>query len=160
MIVVADTSPINYLIAITQIEVLPKLYSAVLIPPTVKNELQSLAAPGAVHQWIASPPEWLHVRQPTRAPDAELMRIRIDPGEREAILLAEEVGADEIILDDLRGRREAERRKLHAVGTLGVLQAASRKKFLDLRKALELLRSTSFYITEELMDRLMAEAKE
>jgi predicted nucleic acid-binding protein len=88
------------------------------------------------------------------------MRIRIDPGEPEAILLAEELGADEIILDDLRGRREAERRKLQAIGTLGVLQAASRKKLLDLRKALELLRSASFYITEELLERLIAETKE
>jgi len=160
MIIVADTSPINYLIAIAQIEVLPKLYAAVLIPPTVKKELQSLAAPVAVRQWIGSPPKWLQVRQPTRTPDADLMRIRIDPGEREAILLAEELGADEIILDDLRGRREAERRNLHAIGTLGVLQAASRKRLLDLRETLELLRSTSFYITEELLERLMAEAKE
>jgi len=68
MIVVADTSPIIYLIAIAQIEVLPKLYAAVLIPPTVKKELQSFAAPGAVRQWIGSPPKWLQVRQPTRAP--------------------------------------------------------------------------------------------
>jgi predicted nucleic acid-binding protein len=84
--------------------------------------------------------------------------VRIDPGEREAILLAEELGADEIILDDLRGRREAERRKLHPVGTLGVLQAAPKKGLLDLRKALQRLRETNFYIAEELLDQLIADA--
>jgi predicted nucleic acid-binding protein len=47
MTVVADTSPINYLIAIAQIGVLPKLYTAVLIPPTVKKELEYRAAPDA-----------------------------------------------------------------------------------------------------------------
>jgi hypothetical protein len=32
-----------------------------------QKELQSLAAPGWVRQWIGSPPEWLQVRQPVRA---------------------------------------------------------------------------------------------
>lgn len=91
-------------------------------------------------------------------PDTELLRIRIDPGEREAILLAEELGADEIILDDLRGRKEAERRKLHAIGTLGVLRAAAMSGLVNLRDALVQLRATSFYITDELIERLLAES--
>jgi predicted nucleic acid-binding protein len=83
-----------------------------------------------------------------------------------AIGIAREIGASPPsaiaaqAAEEANPRREAERRKLHAIGTLGVLQAASRKKLLDLRKALELLRSTSFYITEELLERLMAETKE
>jgi predicted nucleic acid-binding protein len=87
------------------------------------------------------------------------MRVRIGPGERDAILLAEESGADVLVVDDQRGRKEAERRKLHTVGTLGVLQFASRKGLLDLREALDRLRSTSFYISEELIDRLIAETR-
>ena len=159
MIVVADTGPINYLIWIGQIAVLSKLYTTVLIPEAVRDELRKPGAPEFVRRWIEAPPEWLEIRKPIRAPDVELMRVRIGPGERDAILLAEESGADVLVVDDQRGRKEAERRKLHTVGTLGVLQFASRKGLLDLREALDRLRSTSFYISEELIDRLIAETK-
>jgi hypothetical protein len=49
MIVIADTSPINYLVLIEQIEVLPKLYGRILIPPSVYEELQSVRNPVAGH---------------------------------------------------------------------------------------------------------------
>lgn len=82
----------------------------------------------------------------------------LDAGEFDAILLAQEIGANEIILHDQIDRREAERRKLHTVGTPGVLRDAAKEGFLHLRQALTCLQSTNFYITEELIDRLLAEA--
>ncbi|HZL56724.1 MAG TPA: DUF3368 domain-containing protein [Bryobacteraceae bacterium] len=160
MIVVADTGPINYLIAIAQIEVLPTLYGRILVPDSVRDELRKDAAPKIVRQWIAKPPEWLEIRTPTMAPDAELLRVRIGSGERDAILLAEESGADQLIVDDLRGRREAERRQLHAIGTVGVLRAAAKRRLLSLKDALTRLRATNFYIDQELFDRLIAEAEQ
>lgn len=160
MIVIADTGPINYLISIGHINVLPRLYSTVLIPSAVRDELRDAGAPDLVRRWIDSPPEWLEIRQPTLLPDAELLRIRIGRGERDAILLAQEAGIDDIILDDQLGRREAERRKLHAVGTLGVLRAASKEGFLNLRDALALLADTNFSLTDELIAKLLAEAEQ
>jgi predicted nucleic acid-binding protein len=61
-------------------------------------------------RWIAGPPEWLEVRMPTMKPDAALIAAELDAGEFDAILLAEELGASELILDDMDGRKEAERR--------------------------------------------------
>ena len=55
MIVVADTSPINYLVSINEIAVLPKLYGTVIIPPAVRDELSRDRAPEIVRRWIASP---------------------------------------------------------------------------------------------------------
>ena len=160
MIVIADTGPVNYLIAFGHIDLLPKLYSTVPIPSAVRDELHDAGAPDPVRRWIHSPPEWLEIRQATLLPDPELLRLRIGPGEREAILLAQEIGADDIILDDQLERREAERRKLHAVGTLGVLRAASREGFLNLREALGRLADTNFYITQELIDKLIAQEEQ
>jgi predicted nucleic acid-binding protein len=61
MIVIADTSPINYLVQIGEI-VLPRLYSGqILVPPSVYNELKHPRAPDAVRRWINQPPEWLRV---------------------------------------------------------------------------------------------------
>jgi predicted nucleic acid-binding protein len=118
MIVIADTSPINYLVLIDHIEVLPKLYGRILTPPAVCDELRSALAPLPVRRWIAHPPLWLEVQAAGRAPDAALLQAQLGAGEREAIVLAQELAADELIIDELRGRREARRRHLHFTGTL------------------------------------------
>ena len=51
MIAVTDTSPICYLILIGEIDILPKLYSQVLVAPAVVAELLHEDAPGAVRSW-------------------------------------------------------------------------------------------------------------
>lgn len=155
MIVIADTSPINYLVLIGSVDLLPQLYGRILVPPSVCSELQHPHSPEPVRSWIAHPPAWLEIVAPRQTPDSALIEAGLDPGERDAILLAQELGADELIMDDLDGRREAERRHLPVTGTAGVLRAAAKLGLVDLRGALERLRSTSFYISQEMLDRLI-----
>ena len=64
---VSDTSPINYLVLIGQINVLPTLYGRVLIPQSVYEELGALEAPETVREWRANLPSWIEVpsEQPT-----------------------------------------------------------------------------------------------
>ncbi len=83
----------------------------------------------------------------------------LNNGERDAILLAEELGADQIVIDEIRGRREAKRRRLHFTGTLGVLSAAAERGLLDLRSAIDRLRRTNFYIAQDILDRLIQDAE-
>ena len=153
MIVIADTSPINYLIEIGEVEVLPGLDGRVFVPPTVCAELQRARASERVRTWIAQPHPWLEVRAPNRSPDAQLAHL--DAGERDAILLAEEWGADQLIIDEIRGRREAERRQPPFTGTLGVLAAAAESGLLNLRSAVDRLRHTNFHIAQNILDRLI-----
>lgn len=87
MIVIADTSPINYLIQIEQIDVLPSLYGRILVPVSVCDELRRAQAPHDVQRWIANPPNWLEGRTPRHSPDAALLEARLGR-ERDAILLA------------------------------------------------------------------------
>jgi predicted nucleic acid-binding protein len=54
--IVADTTPLNYLVLIHAAEILPNLYRKVLIPPTVKAELAHANAPDMVRAWISKPP--------------------------------------------------------------------------------------------------------
>ena len=159
MIVIADTSPISYLVSISEIDILPKLYGRVLVPPSVADELRHPRAPEAVRSWIAAPPAWFEVRATSLAADEDLLQADIEIGERDAILLAQELGADELIIDDMSGRREAERRHLPVTGTVGVLRAASRLGLLDLRDAFERLRRTNFHIAESVLERLIREEK-
>jgi hypothetical protein len=66
MIIIADTSPINYLVCIEEIDLLPALFGHVIIPPSVCNELKDAGAPETVRGWIARPPAWLRACKPPR----------------------------------------------------------------------------------------------
>ena len=56
MIVVADATPLRYLILIEAVAILPALYERILIPAVVAEELQRPRTPLPVRQWMASPP--------------------------------------------------------------------------------------------------------
>jgi hypothetical protein len=77
-------------------------------------------------------------------------------GEREAIVLASELSADALLMDDRDGRREAEKRSLSVLGTLRVLADAAEHGLLNLRVTLDRLRQTNFRADEQLMQRLLA----
>jgi len=162
MIVVADTSPLNYLILIEAIDVLPKLYGRIVIPRAVREELMRERTPAKVRQWIEQPPAWLEVLSPSIQADAGLAKL--DQGERDAITLAEELSANheiiQLIVDELLGRRVAERRNLPVIGTIGVLREAAEIGLLDLRQAFDRLQQTSFHVSPTLLTSLLRESSQ
>jgi len=158
MIVIADTTPLNYLVLIAQAELLPRLFGQVLIPPAVLEELNDEETPAPVRTWLPSHPPWLEVRPLRSVPDPELRRL--DAGEREAIALAEELRADQLLLDEAEARMEAARRHIPFIGTLGILRKAAQLKLIDLRAALIRLQETSFYIDPTLIRSLLEEDAE
>jgi predicted nucleic acid-binding protein len=70
-------------------------------------------------------------------------------------MLAGELSADQLIIDDRQGRREAERRGISVMGTLGVLREAAILGLLDLRTAVKRLEGTTFHIAPEVLARLL-----
>ncbi|MGB9242454.1 MAG: hypothetical protein WCC03_03805 [Candidatus Acidiferrales bacterium] len=153
MIVVADTSPINYLILIEEIDILRQMYGTVVIPPAVRRELLRPSAPEIVRRYIGQLPAWLEVRSPSNPP--ELSLVALDPGERDAIMLATELHADQLIVDDRQGRNEARKRGIPVMGTLGVLREAATLGLLNLPAAVKRLEATSFHIAPEVLMSLL-----
>jgi len=90
MIVVSNTSPVCYLLLISQIDVLPTLFNRIILPQAVREELLSEGAPTVLQTWIAQPPAWLEIKYVVTKFDVELDRLHL--GEREAIVLAERLG--------------------------------------------------------------------
>jgi predicted nucleic acid-binding protein len=150
MIVVADTSPLNYLIQIDCIEVLPALYGEVFIPHEVHHELLASGAPLKVQSWALNSPGWLQIRSALSADRPEL-RV-LDSGEQAAIYLALELNADQLLLDESKARHIATSLlNVEVAGTLRVLRDAHYAKLLDAYEAFERLRShTNFYLTPKL----------
>lgn len=142
MIVISDTSPINYLILIGESDILEKLFKRIVVPQAVFSELHHTKTPQQVKDWIANAPSWLEVKQA----DASLFMPtkRIGDGEREAIALAMELKADAILIDDRDGTQEARRQSLIALGTVNLLERAAENGLLDLPETLDRLSQTSF----------------
>ena len=88
-VVIADTSPLNYLALIGEVEILRALYNKVVVPPEVLVELLDSDAPLPVRDWVRSRPAWFEVRA-VRTACIPLSLQHLDAGERAAILLAQE----------------------------------------------------------------------
>ena len=154
MFVVADSSPLNYLLLIDVIQVLPKLFGQVFIPEAVSRELQSAAAPPKVAGWMLQPPSWLLVQMASPLDDKELEKL--GAGEREAIILAlADPSGALLLIDEGRGRRQADQRQIRFMGTLGVLDNAAANGLIDLPSAIKRLVQTNFYVTPNLLRTLL-----
>jgi predicted nucleic acid-binding protein len=152
IVVVADTSPLNYLIQIECETLLPALYERVIVPTAVMQELAHPRTPSIVRNWAGHSPQWLEVRQVCAPSDAGLTGL--DPGERAAIQLAQEVHADLLLMDERMGVKLAKLRGLEVTGTLGVLVTAARKRLVDIDVALAKLQETDFRCTPQLLGKV------
>ncbi|HEX9986051.1 MAG TPA: DUF3368 domain-containing protein [Thermoanaerobaculia bacterium] len=155
MIVVADSTPLHYLILLGHAEILRQLYENVLIPDAVAAELRASSAPRQVSEWMSAPPSWLLIVE-IATEDIVTVTAELDRGERAAIALAEKTGADLMLIDESAGRAEARRRSLRVTGTLGVLRAAAEAGLLDARDVVSRLQATNFYVDEALLRTVFA----
>jgi predicted nucleic acid-binding protein len=159
MIVVADTSPLNYLIQIECDHLLHKLYRRIVVPRSVMEELSHMGAPLAVRAWLEQVPGWIEIRGLSSPPDQTLEHL--GSGEREAIQISSELRADLLLIDERKGRLEAKRRGFRTTGTLGVLLSASELKLIDPETSYHrLLRETTFRITPELEEQFLAQIRQ
>lgn len=159
MIVVADASPLNYLIQIDCDPLLARLFGHVFVPSAVMEELRHPAAPPAVASWLSHIPSWIEVRVVSARRDPTLEAL--DPGEREAIQLAQEQHADLLLIDERRGRLEAKRRGIATTGTLGVLLVAGKRGLIDAETAFQrLVNETTFRTRPEVRERFLTECRE
>lgn len=152
MLVVADSSPVHYLVLIHQSDLFPKLFGEVLIPDQVAAELSHDHAPQVVRDFMAQRPDWLKVQSPQTIEPIPT----IDEGEEAAISLAKEIHADLLLIDDLDGRGAAKRFGLQIIGTLGVLELASSKGLVDLPAAIEALQATNMRLSDKLVQVVLA----
>jgi predicted nucleic acid-binding protein len=153
MRVVSNTTPLNYLVLIGEADLLAELFGRVVIPEAVSRELADPRAPAEVRNWVVAPPAWLDVQAAPTPPDSDLADLHA--GEREAIALALEIGADLLLVDESGGRRVAGHRGIAIAGTLGVLDRAAERGLINFRQAVELLRHTTFRVSEAVLQPLL-----
>ena len=150
LVVVADSSPINYLMAIGYIELLPNLNSHVILPSAFYGELSDRGSSDTVRQGASAFLAWISIQTPATSPQ---LPSGLHLEEMDAIFLAEELLAGLILMDDAAGVRFALERGLTITGTLGVLVEAAQNGWVQIVGALSKLKNTDFRATPDLYER-------
>jgi predicted nucleic acid-binding protein len=152
---VSNTTPLRYLIAIEQEHLLGHLFERVFVPTAVHEELTDARTPDFVRRRVMSLPAWFEVRA-VEETGTTAFSVTLHRGEREAILLAETLPADVLLIDEQAGRMVAVGRNLPLSGTLGILEREDSMGFVsDFPRVLQELVASGFFIADTLEQRLL-----
>jgi predicted nucleic acid-binding protein len=160
VIVVANAGPLIALARIDHLSLLPDLYGQVSIPPAVQREITNFGPqrPGAAEIKKVS---WVKVVEIQDTIALRLLRERLDLGESEAIVLALEMEADLLLIDEARGRRVAEARGLNKTGTIGTLILAKKRGLIPaITPLLDNLIASGFHMSPNLYQTAQSLANE
>lgn len=161
MIVVSNTSPITNLAAIGKLHLLQQIYNTIIIPQAVYEEMVSLdyPVPGSTEVQTLS---WIQTQQINNYPLVAQLQTEIDPGESEAIVLAIELKADRLIIDDYKARVVATRLGLKFTGLLGILLLAKNQELIvSVQPILDaLINQANFRVSHQVYSRILRSANE
>jgi predicted nucleic acid-binding protein len=157
MIVISDTSPLQYLAVLERIELLHRLFDEIHCPNVVLRECLHPQAPEVLRAWAASVPEWVVVDEVREVdPDLEFL----DDGEAAALTLGRRLGAELLLIDERDGRRCAIALGFAVAGTLNILAQAGTRGWLDYHAEVARLRQvTNFRVTDFVVHAVWEEAK-
>ena len=153
MIVVSDTTAITSLIQIGRVNLLAQIYGEVLIPEAVQSELSVL------HPKL---PDFIRVQKISNQNHYHRLMNLLDEGEAEAIVLAKEISAETVLMDEADGRRVALAEGLHIVGTLGVLIEAKQRGLIHSVREVtgELENTATFHVSDTVKEIIFRAAGE
>jgi predicted nucleic acid-binding protein len=157
--IVGDSSPLIALAIVGQLDLLPRLFQRVIVPPAVWEEVTVSGSdlPGALEVSRAT---WLEIQDPPPAMLQSLM-ILLGNGEAQAITLALSIPRSTVLLDDAQARRVAERFGVARIGTLGILRRAKRAGMIGaIKPLLAQLQANGIHIRQNLIDSVLRDVAE
>ena len=160
--IVADAGPLIALARIQRLSLLQALYSDVLMPVAVQRELHlGTPRPGAQVLTHAMNEGWLRAQAVDNTAELASLNRVLDAGEAEAIVLAEQVTCQFLLIDDWHGRTVAKQRGLTVAGVAGVLLAAKRGGLItDLSPVLAELVTIGYRLSPQLVAEVLRLAGE
>ena len=153
MVIVSDASPVTSLIQVGQLELLNAVFGQVVVPRAVYNELCKV--PG--QQTIIDQQNWLFIDHAKDLKHVKTLENELDAGEAEVIVLALEMKADYLVIDEFKGRNKAEEIGLKIIGSLGVLLQAKQKGLISAVKPLidDLIQKAEFRVHPALYQQVL-----
>jgi len=161
MIVVSNTTPLIGLASIQRFDLLRQLFGEIYIAQAVYDEavVAGREAGGAKREVTAA--TWIKTVSVKDRLAVEVLLDELDLGEAETIVLAREIGADWVLMDEKKGRRKLTQLGLNKIGTVGILLKAKQSGLLPtIRPELERLRRQGFSLSQAVIDAVLQQAGE
>ncbi len=157
--IVADTGPLIAFLQISRLDLLQQIVVSLFIPDAVYEELV-LQGQGAARATEIAQNPWIQRKSVTNREALTLFPAPLHAGEREAIVLAQELDA-QLLIDERRGRRHARERGIEVIGSLRILAEAKRLGFITaVKPLLESMRATGYWIEQRLIAFFLQEVGE
>ena len=151
MVVVADTSPLTALLHLRQMQLLPQLYGIVYLPEAVAAELNILITFGYDISFLQNTAVFV-IKPVTDQSRVQQISQQLDKGEAEAIVLAIEIGAGLLLIDEKLGKNVAQAAGIRCLGVVGLLIEAKSKGLISQIKPLldDLVQNLNFRLSEKI----------
>jgi len=148
-IIVSDTSCLILLQKIHQLNLLKDLFGKIIITQEVQNEFNGTL------------PDFFAIQDARDVNYVRILETFLDKGEASVIALALEFDDCLLIIDELKGRKEAKSMGIKITGTLGVLLLAKEKKLIDrIKPLIDQIKNTNFRINKQLINKVFKMAGE
>ena len=156
--VIVNSTPLIILSKIGELEILKNLYCEIMIPRAVfeevtrKNDL-------AKEKILKS--EWIKIFEVQDKSDRKIYQAKLHDGEVEVMMLAKEISADLLIIDDNAAKKFAKFLGFKVTGTLGILLKAKAEKIIsEVRPILDKMLAEKFYISDKILNLVLKTAGE
>jgi predicted nucleic acid-binding protein len=161
MIIVSDTTPLIGLASIGKLDLLQELFGEVYIPQAVFDETVTFGRENSKAKQLVSNASWIHVVEVKDRLAVNVLLDEMDLGEVETIVLASEMNADWVLMDEKKGRRKLSQLNIPKIGTLGILLKAKELNLIPvLKPEIEELQKSGFSISPLLVDEILDAAGE
>jgi uncharacterized protein len=161
MIVVSNTTPLIGLASIQRFELLRQLFGAIHIPQAVYDEAYLTEDSAGKVKYEVPTASWI---KPVAVKDrlaVEVLLDELDLGEAETIVLARELSADWVLMDERKGRRKLAQMDVRKIGTLGLLLKAKQVGLLPvIRPDIERLHQQGFSLSQTVIETVLQRAGE
>jgi hypothetical protein len=158
--VVSDATPLIALAKIEQLHHLADLFGAIYVPRAVYEEV-AVAGRGRSGAQELEGAEWIVVSEVADRTRVEYLLTQLDIGEAETIILAQEMDAGLVLVDERKARVVAQRLGFDIIGTAGLLLLLKEQgKITEVRPLLDRLRSLDFRLSDRVYDQVLSRAGE
>ena len=161
MIVVSDTTPLIGLASIGRLGLLQELFDEVYIPQAVFDEAVTFGREESKAKQEVSNADWIHIVDVKDRLAVNVLLDEMDLGEVETIVLASEMNADWVLMDEKKGRRKLAQLNIPKIGTLGILLRAKQLGLIStIKSEIESLQKTGFSISPFVVEEILKMAGE
>ncbi|MGE0084603.1 MAG: DUF3368 domain-containing protein [Desulfococcaceae bacterium] len=161
MVIVSDTTPLIGMASIGRFDLLRQLFGKIHIAQAVYEETFVYRGKTDGIRYEVPAADWIETVKINDRPAVNRLLENLDSGEAETIVLASEIKADWVLMDEKKGRRKLRESGINKIGTLGILLKAKQEDFLSvIRPDIEKLSNQGFSISETVIGTVLKQAGE